>query len=124
MRFTFLFGSFAVVVAINAAANTSPIDAITQALEHGDFVDAAIDILTLGSCDVSNLADCVGVFAPIVMDCGLAALDQGTKPSEDLKCFEDTLEAIGTGSGPKGFGTCAACIEEGISIAQSLLKDI
>lgn len=56
MRFTSLFSACAAVIAVSAATNSSEIAAITQALEHGDFIDAAIDILTLGSCDVANIA--------------------------------------------------------------------
>jgi hypothetical protein len=54
MRFTSLFSALAVVVIANAANKTSPIDTITQALKQGDFVGAAIDILTLGRCDIAN----------------------------------------------------------------------
>ncbi|KAF9882781.1 hypothetical protein FE257_005170 [Aspergillus nanangensis] len=122
MRFTSVFSTLIAVAAVNGAANNSAIDTITKDLKGGDFIKAANDILTLGNCDLSHLAGCVGVFAPIIVDCGQAVIAQGANVSENLACFSKALGVIG--SGPKGFDSCTACIEEGISVAESLITDL
>jgi hypothetical protein len=38
------------------------------------------------------------------MDCGMAIVESGADTTQDLKCFQKALEAIGTGSGQKGVG--------------------
>ncbi|KFY08821.1 hypothetical protein V492_05867 [Pseudogymnoascus sp. VKM F-4246] len=123
MRFAVFPTIFAAVVAIdavNAASDTAAVTAIVQALENHDYVGATIDIATMGSCDVVNIASCVAGFAPIVIDCGEAAVAEGKDPLQNLKCFQDALTAIGS----PATATCKACIEEGLSIAKSLLSSI
>jgi hypothetical protein len=56
MQFKFLVSALAAIATVNAATNTTLINEITQALQQGDFVDAAKDILTLGDCQIANLA--------------------------------------------------------------------
>jgi hypothetical protein len=58
MRLTSLFSFLAVVVAAKATTTTttepSAVDTIVKALKQGDVVGAAIDLFTLGSCDIAN----------------------------------------------------------------------
>jgi hypothetical protein len=59
MRFISLFSAFA--AAVSATTNSTEIQTIAQDLKSGDFVGAAIEILSLGDCDLINLA---GNFPP------------------------------------------------------------
>lgn len=58
MHFASLFSVFAAVLAVNAATATdkSAVDAIVKDLESGDILGALGDILTLGSCNVGDIA--------------------------------------------------------------------
>lgn len=56
MRFISVFNVFVTAGAVNAAGNSTVATEITNALKHGDFVGAAMDILTLGDCDLANVA--------------------------------------------------------------------
>ncbi|KAF7170623.1 hypothetical protein CNMCM5623_002994 [Aspergillus felis] len=137
MRLTSLFSVFAAVVAVKAATNTTEsaaVETIVKALKQGDFVGAAIDLFTLGNCNIADDAVCLGQFATVVVDCGNAAVNQGKNPSDDLNCFKDALAAIGNAGVRFPFdfilmlsrldvlGIADACLEEGFSIAQALIQ--
>ncbi|KIM94748.1 hypothetical protein OIDMADRAFT_149358 [Oidiodendron maius Zn] len=117
MRFISLFGAFAAAAAVSATTNSTEIQTIAQDMKSGDFVGAAIEILSLGDCDLINLAGCAATFAPLIVDCAAVVATGGQNVTNDLKCFADALAALGSA----GAGKCEACIEEGIAIAQSLV---
>lgn len=57
MRFTVVFSALTAIVAVKAATNTSEssaVDTIVQAIKQGNLVGAAVDLFTLGNCDIAN----------------------------------------------------------------------